>query len=154
MTTASSAFAAKDKVTTPFPQAPVRRVVNSSVHTWRPKILERLAVLMQLPENWNGYGAQPVSAHHAEFALSMIATACPPDANAPQIVPGENGDLQVEWHSLEYDIELHVRAPLVVSAVRHTQHGCEEIELTNDFNIVYEWLAQMEAAIAARAAAA
>lgn len=76
----------------------------------------------------------------------------------PQIVPGPNGDLQVEWHTDSADIEVHVRAPYDVQAWRlapSTGEEGEEARLAADFKIVAGWLAELlEASVAARSAAA
>ena len=137
-----------------IPRIPGRRVVNAVQLPWHENFINRLSVLTKLPANWNGYGAESVSFHVANFAATMVASACPHHSREPQVVPGANGDLQVEWHSLEYDLELHVLAPLNVVATRYYQDECEELQLTNDFTIVASWLDDLENAIAARAAAA
>lgn len=131
-----------------------KRIVSASAHGWNGDVLERIDELVKLPTNWNGYGAEGVSFQTANFAMSMLASACPQSAPKPQIVPGVDGDLQVEWHSLEYDIELHVRAPFDVGATRISGDEVEEVELRNEFSIVARWLNDMETAVAARAAAA
>jgi hypothetical protein len=88
----------------------------------------------------------------------MLASAWPPDAPTPQIVPGSSGDLQIEWHSDTTDIELHVRGPNNVRAWRFAQGGAEfeeELSLTTDFKVVAGWLTELsEASVAARFAAA
>jgi hypothetical protein len=80
------------------------------------------------------------------------------DAPAPQIVPGSNGDLQIEWHTETIDIELHICAPYEVQAWRLTSStgdDGEEINLTNDFTVVAGWLAELaEASVATRSSAA
>jgi hypothetical protein len=136
-----------------IPRIPSRRVINKVQLSWHETFLKRLAVLTKLPDNWNGYGAGPVSFHVSNFAANMVASACPHHSQEPQIVPGADGDLQIEWHSLEYDIELHVRAPFDVVATRCAGEEVEEIHLSADFTVVAEWLNDLENAIATRATA-
>lgn len=88
----------------------------------------------------------------------MLASACPLDAPAPQIVPGPNGDLQLEWHTEAMDIELHIRAPYDVDAWRAVltvpEHE-DELHLTMNFAVVAGWLAELsETPVAARSSAA
>lgn len=154
MASSTAAYSYEQGAVVQLPRENLRRVINAPRHPWNEGFINRISDLMKLQRNWNGYGAEPVGFHAAQFAVSMVASACPPYVSEPQVVPGPNGDLQIEWHSLEYDIELHVVAPFEVSAVRYTGGNCEEIQLSNDFTIVSEWLDQMESAIAARAAAA
>jgi hypothetical protein len=125
---------------------------------WWRSVLSRLDELCKLPTGWDGYNALPVFFGNAYFALNMLASACPPDAPEPQIVPGSNGDLQIEWHTETTDIELHVRIPndvdawrAVTSAPDHEDH----LHLTMDFKVVAGWLAELsETPVAARTSAA
>ncbi len=131
-----------------------RRVMQTLAHDWHEAVSSRLEYLTRLPQNWDGYNGRPVSFLLAHFTMSMLSSACPIGSPAPQIVPGHGGDLQAEWHTLEYDIELHVHAPYRVTAVRCVGDDIEEVALTNDFSLVAEWLKAMEVAVAARQAAA
>lgn len=154
--TSTSAFSSAELASnvTALNHVSAKRVVSATLHGWNDEVLERVDELVKLPKNWNGYGAEGVSFQTANFAMSMLASACPQSAPKPQIVPGINSDLQVEWHSLEYDIELHVRAPFDVVATRISGDEVEEVELRNEFSIVARWLNEMETAVAARRAAA
>lgn len=131
-----------------------KRVMQTSSLSWDGEAAMRLGELMRLPDNWDGYGSAPIGFQVAHFAMNMLGSACPRSAPAPQIVPGNNGDVQIEWHTLEYDIEMHIVAPFNVRAYR--LHGGEEEELvlTNEFSRVAEWLSDLETAVAARSAAA
>lgn len=131
-----------------------RRIMQTPTHDWHEAVSSRLEHLSRLPHNWDGYGGIPISFLLAHFTMSMLSSACPIGSSAPQLVPGHDGDLQAEWHTLEYDIELHVHAPYRVTAVRCNGDDIEEVALTNDFTMVAEWLNAMEVAVAARQAAA
>lgn len=134
------------------------RVLQEPLHAWRQAVIDRLDELVKLDIGWDGYGAPPVSFATANFAASMLASACPVDAPQPQIVPGPNGDLQIEWHTATADIELLVRGPYDVQAWRETPstpEGGEELRLTNDFKIVASWIKELaESAVAPRFSAA
>lgn len=134
------------------------RRVQEPLHEWRPLLLERLNELCSLPAGWDGYAAPPVSFANAYFALSMLDSACPYGTPKPQIVPGSNGDLQIEWHTQRHDIELHVRDTYDVNAWLLTSaagdKGTEE-HLVADFRIVAVWLQDiLGETIASRSAAA
>lgn len=134
------------------------RVLREPLHASRQCVIERLNELCKLPVGWDGYHAQPVSFENANFAASMLASACPLDAPEPQIVPGASGDLQVEWHADAADIELHIRAPYDVDAWRAVSSAPERedhLHLTMDFKVVADWLAELsETPIVARSSAA
>lgn len=125
---------------------------------WREAVVARLNDLCRLPVGWNGYGAGPVEFGTALFALQMLECACPANAPAPSIVPGADGDLQVEWHLGTADIELHVRAPNDVEAWRETTGtGAEgeHLKPTVDFSAIARWLSDLtEPTVAAEATAA
>lgn len=134
------------------------RILNEPRHDWWAVARKRLDELCALGPGWDGYSAPPISFSNANFALSMLASACPLDAAAPQIVPGANGDLQIEWHTDTGDIELHILAPYDVQGWRlapSTAEEGEEVHLAADFTIVANWLTELsEASVAARSAAA
>ena len=78
---------------------------------WRDQVRQRLTDLCKLSSGWDGYGAGPVDADTANFAWHLLDQSCPPDTPPPSIVPGVDGELQIEWHLKQGDIELHVRSP-------------------------------------------
>ncbi len=117
--------------------------ITEPLRSWRDAVVIRLNELVALEPGWDGYRAGPVTFENANFALRMLEVSCDIDAPTPQIVPGVAGDLQVEWHIGDTDIELDIRAPYRVHAwVRNEQTGSdgEESDLTNDFTIVAKWL--------------
>lgn len=135
----------------------VRAVVYEPNSVWRDEVKARLDKLVDLKIGWDGYQGRPVTFQNAYFAMQMLESACQPDALTPQIVPGSDGDLQVEWHLRGGDIELHVRAPNDVYAWRRIAATSdeEELHLTNDFVSVAEWIKELtESSLAADSAAA
>ena len=73
--------------------------------------------------------------------MEVIETVAGRRPEAPQIVPGINGDLQIEWHFGEDEIELHILAPNKINAwCSFCGEDGEDIELTNDLKKVVEWL--------------
>lgn len=134
-------------------------VVSEPLHEWKKGVFKRLDELCGLSAGWDGYSAPPVAFSNAHFAASMLIAACPLSAPQPQIVPGFNGDLQIEWHTSTADIELHVKAPYDVEAwrLKHTPSGQEEEELhvERDFKRVAQWIAELsEVRVADQSAAA
>ncbi len=119
------------------------RRVQEPRHDWREALSQQLDTLCSLPIGWDGYMAPPVSYSNAYFAERLLASACPVNAPPPQIVPGPNGDLQIEWHNETSDIELHIRAPYNVDAWRmspQTGEIGEQVHLKSDFILIANWL--------------
>jgi hypothetical protein len=135
----------------------VRTLINENVSRWGDEITERLEYLVRLKRGWDGYQGQPVSFINANFALQILNIICGMDTPAPQIVPGISGDLQIEWHTAQGDLEIHVKGPNNVVAWRAMADGDsdgEEMPLTNDFAVVALWVKEItEPPVAAVAAA-
>ncbi|UYY60136.1 hypothetical protein [Sphingomonas sp. S2-65] len=112
--------------------------------------------LAALPRGWDGYRARPVSFDTAHFALNMLENICQEDAPAPQIIPGTAGDLQIEWHTENGDLELHVRSPNNVGAwfAPAGDYEGNEVSLTNDFTDVARWVREVTEPALAHASAA
>ena len=90
-----------------IPAASARLMVFEPCHGWREAVMNRLEELVRLEFGWDGYRGVPVTLENATFALRMLEAVCGPNAEAPQIVPGASGDLQIEWHSLKGDNRAH-----------------------------------------------
>lgn len=128
------------------------------VQDWQLTIEARLQELIRLENGWDGYEGPPVGFGNAVFAIRVLESICVGDTPAPSIVPGNAGDLQLEWHLPSGEIELHVRAPNDVHAWRCLTgaHPLEEpLLLSTDFSVVAKWLRDLtEAPLAPHAAAA
>lgn len=121
--------------------------------SWVEKVSHRLNQLASLPRGWDGYFAPPIPFTNAAFAAALIDRITSPDVEAPQLVPGSDGRLQIEWHSGGYDIELEVLAPYKVIAMRENidTGDVQEISLDRDFTVLIQWLSELGVAKAARA---
>jgi hypothetical protein len=129
-------------------------------NSWEETVKSRLQELIRLEHGWDGYRAVPVSFENAYFAFNMLEKICKSTTEAPQIVPGYSGDLQIEWHTLSGDLELHIERPYKVDAWYWNVNDSANSDgrgmlLKNDFSRVEEWLkAITEPALAVRSAAA
>lgn len=137
---------------------PVGRRFAALVPDWQLTVEARLQELIRLENGWDGYEGPPVGFGNAVFAIRVLESICVGDTPAPSIVPGNAGDLQLEWHLPSGEIELHVRAPNDVHAWRCLTgaHPLEEaLMLSTDFSVVAKWLRDLtEAPLAPHAAAA
>ena len=142
-TSANSAFSGS---VVNFPLAHANLLVIEPNHSWRPEVLKRLEALRDLKSGWDGYQAQPVALANIVFALNMLESTCPTEIPAPQIVPGVDGDLQIEWHTLKGDVELHVVTPNRVRGWRSIAGPTpreDELELTIEFSAVAAWVREI-----------
>lgn len=154
MSASSAAAYQSDLVTRPINRQDSSRAFNQYVRVqmprsgWSEKLSRRLNDLTSLPRGWDGYFAPPVSFTNAAFAAALIERIASPDIEAPQVVPGSDGRLQIEWHSGGYDIELEVLAPYrVVASREHIESGqVDEEVLESDFSTLMHWLSDLSAA--------
>ena len=118
---------------------------------WVQELESRFKELTGLPIGWDGYQGKPVSSSCAKFAANLIESICVDHVPAPQLVPGSDGTLQLEWHLNGYDIEIDVLAPLEVVATRHDHVTGEEdeIKVESDFSELAEWVTALGEARAA-----
>lgn len=123
-----------------------RTIVPAPTHSWHKIVTAKLDELVRLEQGWNGYDGVAVRFETAFFAMNILQSICLGVVPAPQIVPGNGGDLQAEWHTLDASVELHVFGPNHVSAWRSgpgADDDGEEVFLTTDFTIVSQWLKEM-----------
>lgn len=143
----SSAFSrisATSTSVTSLPNNRYRRVnlTDPAIMGWED-IKNRLNELSQLPVGWDGYNAGPMRFEVGYFAAEIIRNVCDQTTYPPAIIPGPNGDVQLEWHHNKNIIELHIRNPYDVVAWRTNDElgeNGEEIYLTTDFTAVFLWL--------------
>ena len=109
---------------------------------WAADLKDRFDELTSLARGWDGYAGRPVSFHCAQFAANLIERLFVGGVPAPQLVPGGDGTLQIEWHRNQYDVEIDVLDTYDVLAVRRniTTGEVEEIELQMDFSPLSEWI--------------
>lgn len=113
---------------------------------WVVELRDRFDELTALPRGWDGYAGCPVSFNCAQFAANLIERLFVSSLPAPQMVPGNDGTLQIEWHIGQYDIEIDVLAPYDVVAARYdlVSGASEEIGLQSDFSPLGAWLSELE----------
>jgi hypothetical protein len=85
---------------------------------------------------------RPVSFNAALFAANLIERLFVAGVPSPDVVPGSDGTLQIEWHRNQYDIEIDVLGPYEVVAYRRNQRtgNEQELELQTDFTALAGWI--------------
>ena len=124
-------------------QVPNRQVrVQSPNSVWIQDLKERFNELTSLPRGWDGYDGRPVAFDCAQFAAHLIESLFLRTVRAPQLVPGADGTLQIEWHMNGFDVEIDVLAPYSIVATRfdHVTDVEEEIEIQTDFSELAVWI--------------
>lgn len=69
---------------------------------------EKILELTQLPVGWDGYNAPQVGKEVAEVAKCLWLSTLEIIPTPPQVVPGNGGGCQMEWHCNDVVIEVHI----------------------------------------------
>jgi len=115
------------------------------VTPWAQDIKGRLQELVELPSGWDGYMGAPVTFAHAVFSLSLLDRLYIDDLPMPDLIPGTDGSLQIEWHCNGCHVELDVLGANNVVATKYYDSDHEEyvLPLTNDFGSVLSWMREL-----------
>lgn len=102
---------------------PPKSTVHRAAHLAR--------ALLDLPENWNSYGALRVRKESVTGAGNLLLYANLGDIGIePQVVPTNNGGVQLEWVGARGSVEVTIEWPKVSVFVERTNDldDAEEIE--------------------------
>lgn len=107
--------------------------VETIASGWQEVVSDRLVDLLQLPENWDSYGARAPRWDAANNLVAVLASIMQRKTPSPSIVPSAEGHFQAEWHRNGIDLEVEVVAPTKI-LVSYTDSQDEwEDELDFDF---------------------
>lgn len=84
------------------------RAWNGQEPGWFRPTIQALQDLLQLPENWNSYGARPIVPELAATALDLLLETAPAGMPPPIVVPTTRGGVLFEWHLRGIDLEIDV----------------------------------------------
>ena len=142
-------FVQSESKTSSLPSREARVRVANHRSGWmadQQKLSDRFNTLVGLPRGWDGYAGRPISFSCAFFAANLIERLHVEGVPAPQIVPGSDGTVQIEWHENQFDVEIAVVGPYEVFAVRRSIVTGEvtEIELQTDFTLLSNWIVELK----------
>ncbi len=84
--------------------------LETPVPAWIEPTIRALTNLLQLPENWDGYGAVQIREQIAQQALITLAEIMENETPTPSIVPLSDGGVQIEWHRYGRNLEIEFPA--------------------------------------------
>lgn len=95
---------------------------------WLVSWMEHLSRLLNLPENWDSYGASRIKPSAVLGAINFLLPSVQDlPAPLPDVVPHRSGGVQLEWHVGETDLEV-----LALSEhqyrISYSKHGVELAE--------------------------
>lgn len=109
--------------------------IEAFLPPWVKPTIDRLGILLALPENWDSYGAASISFANVEYAFRLLGFIIGDDTPPPDVVPTSEGSIQIEWHEVGIDLEVEVLSPYRVHVSYKDRHhaGREwSDELTSD----------------------
>lgn len=126
-------------------QSTRRATINLIQSRWQKNIVSRLTELCALPEGWDGYSGKPVTYEIACYAQAILSAMGEHFCREVSITPCSNGELFLEWHLHNGDIELHLQNSISVDGYfRNILTGEEkDEEFIDNFAEVYKWLEVM-----------
>jgi hypothetical protein len=95
----------------------------------------KVCALVNLPEDWDGYGSPRIDRQVGMFALEVLNKIMAPETPEPYIVPSPAGGVQIEWHRNHVDLEMHIVAPYEVQTFVFDHASGEEQEFTLSDNV-------------------
>lgn len=92
---------------------------------------KRFGTILQLEPGWDGPSSAAISRTATKVAQRILepALSSVDDPRAPFVVPCADGSLQMEWHTDEVEIELHVGFAGELTLWTHDRISGAEIEL-------------------------
>ncbi|MCY3820355.1 MAG: hypothetical protein OXH52_13490 [Gammaproteobacteria bacterium] len=75
---------------------------------WERGALSQLASIIILEKNWDSYGANPIEWSRVYQTFDLLHSVMDHDTPAPVLVPMTSGSIQLEWHTLDIDLEVEL----------------------------------------------
>jgi len=91
------------------PKVRLAREAPGAQAEWFQDTRRKFDQLLDLPPNWDGYGARAMDPAVLERALRVLLDVVPLSAPSPYVVPSPAGGVQVEWHEPACDIEIEFK---------------------------------------------
>lgn len=70
--------------------------------------VRRLIELRSLQDNWDSYGALLVKHESLVNSVKLFRQVMYAETPAPQVVPTNRGNIQLEWHNYGIDLEIEI----------------------------------------------
>jgi len=108
-------------------------------------LLDTAKRLIDLPENWDSYGASPIDPRLIEYGLSLLNELTPSQTPLPTMVPTSRGGIQLEWHCRDIDLEIRIESLGSLDVSFEDSRTLEEWdgELTTSLEPLHRFLAEL-----------
>lgn len=113
---------------------------------WIDASIEKIFELLELPDNWDSYGATKISSDAAAAMIQLLTEVMNSRSPSPTLVPSPEGHLQAEWHMNGIDLEAEVVAANSVLVFYRDSAGSWEKNLTSDLTLLVQAIDQLSSA--------
>lgn len=86
----------------------VERTIERTFVDWIYPIFEELCELLDLPKDWDSYGAPQIEKQSVIDALYLLSNTASALTPKPWVVPTSHGGVKLEWHTGGIDLEIEV----------------------------------------------
>jgi hypothetical protein len=76
--------------------------------SWIGGLEARLNELLELPGNWDTYGALPINVEHVVSGVKLLAHLVDDASPAPSVVPTVGRGIQFDWDMTNHAIEIRI----------------------------------------------
>jgi len=114
----------------------VYRITFEGEHpAWIDAVMLKLNELLDLPHNWDTYGADRINVNSTIFIFEMLVELISKGIPQPAIVPITEGGVQMEWHINGANLEISMQPDRATEYyIYHDQNVYEEKEDEFNFN--------------------
>lgn len=109
--------------------------LTNKLPSWYSEAVDRLMVLINLPDGWDGHNGKPTAPASAVHALEVLGRIMEPGLPLPSIMPLSNGGVQLEWHRKGWDVEMEFLGGPRVEVFVHNLATGEDRELDLDADL-------------------
>lgn len=112
-------------LSTPQARRPARQVISCGLSNWKVSVrnaslplpasflpsVEAVLDLLNLRPGWNSHSAKRISPENALATIKVLGVLLDSATPPPTVVPRVKGNIQLEWHTEEIDIEVYIDSP-------------------------------------------
>lgn len=102
------------------------------------QLRDQLARFLALPENWDTFGAKPVTQDVAARVVTLLFELVQENTPEPFLCPTTTGSVQIEWYVGDISLMLEVHPSLEVEFVLDMDGQAYDGELTSHLALVHE----------------
>lgn len=84
--------------------------VEDELPPWLEATVSALISFLDLPPDWDSYGAKPVNPDIVPAVLELMDLAMRDETPPPTVIPTNRGGVQLEWHRNGVDLEIEFRS--------------------------------------------